>query len=142
MQGPASAALRCCKALRLMGAYQTFVFCQKNSDTSVDLADRERDEHCVWYVIDMVWRCNVYGKLSSLVPDYCVARASVVSIVDSSCYTTLHTAHAMSQLSDNIHQYMLELTSSISSRHSNPKQYGGPFPASISCKTTLVFLPV
>jgi hypothetical protein len=34
----------------LMGAYQTFVFCQEDSDTSVDLADCEGDEHCLCYV--------------------------------------------------------------------------------------------
>jgi hypothetical protein len=40
-------------ALRGVGAYKAFIFCQQNSDTGVDLANCERDEHRVWRVLEL-----------------------------------------------------------------------------------------
>lgn len=61
-----------------MGAYEAFIFCQKNGNAGVDFADCERDEHRVGGVRECYWRRNVYVKLSSLVPDYGAARSLAV----------------------------------------------------------------
>jgi len=61
-----------------MGAYEAFIFGQKDGDTGIDFADREGDEHRVGGVVEYNWRRNVYVKLSSLVPDYGAARSLAV----------------------------------------------------------------
>lgn len=59
--------------------YQTLVFCEKNSNAGIDLADSERDEHCVrrrggrWIVLATLTWILEAGALHSrrVLPGFC-----------------------------------------------------------------------